>query len=339
MTEDRYSRQRLFSPIGDKGQKQIKNKHVLMVGVGALGTSCAEQLVRAGIGRLTLIDRDYVEWSNLQRQQLFSESDAAKRLPKVVAARTRLEQLNSEVQIDIHIQDAGREELESLLDDVDVMLDATDNFETRLLLNDLSQKYNVPWIYGACVGSHGVSYTIVPGGNACLRCLMDTIPMGGATCDTVGVISPVVQMVTAHQVVETLKLLVDDTDALNGKFVTFDLWHHRYSTISVENVKKKDCASCGEHPTYPALSLENQTKSAVLCGRDTVQLRPAYVLERDFDLLKQQMEKEKVKENPFLLSYEQGEYRIVFFKDGRVLVHGTKNVAEAKSVYQRIVGG
>ncbi|WP_079477187.1 MoeB/ThiF family adenylyltransferase [Halobacillus salinus] len=339
MKEDRYSRQRLFSPIGDEGQRKIREKHVLLVGVGALGTSCAEQLVRAGIGRITLIDRDYVEWSNLQRQQLFGESDAALRLPKVVAAKTRLEKVNRDVQIDIHIKDAGREELEELLEGVDVVLDATDNFETRLLINDLSQKWNVPWIYGACVGSHGVSYTIIPGENACLRCLMDTVPLGGATCDTVGVISPVVQMVTAHQVADTMKLLVDDVAAVNQKFITFDLWQQRYSSISVNNVKKQDCPSCGLNPTYPSLSIENQTKTAVLCGRDTVQIRPAYVKERDFEELKQRLTQSKVKENAFLLSYESGDHRLVFFRDGRVLVHGTKDITEAKSIYLQTVSG
>ncbi|MCA0972535.1 thiazole biosynthesis adenylyltransferase ThiF [Halobacillus litoralis] len=339
MSTERYSRQRLFSPIGDEGQQKMSGKHVLIVGVGALGTSCAEQLVRAGVGHLTLIDRDYVEWSNLQRQQLFSESDADSRLPKVVAAKSRLEQLNHEVHITGLIQDAGREELEALLGDVDVMIDATDNFETRLLMNDLSQMYRVPWIYGACVSSHGMSYTIIPGENACLRCLMDTIPMGGATCDTVGVISPAVQMVTAHQVTETLKLLVEDHEALTERFITFDLWKHRYSSISVDKIKKEDCPSCGTNPTYPALSIENQTKSAVLCGRNTVQIRPAQTGERDFEELKDRLPEGTIKENPFLLSYDQGDFRFVFFRDGRVLIHGTKDITEAKTMYQRIAGG
>ena len=339
MSTDRYSRQRLFAPIGSSGQNLIGQKHVLILGVGALGTSCAEQLVRAGIGKLTLIDRDYVEWSNLQRQQLYSEKDASERLPKVIAAKERLGQINGEVTIETHVQDAGRDALESFAGEVDVMIDATDNFEARLLMNDISQKYNVPWVYGACVSSHGVSYTILPGENACLRCLLDSVPMGGATCDTVGVISPAVQMVTAHQVADVLKILVGDHQAIHRKFVTFDLWDHRYSSISVENVKKRDCPSCGENPTYPSLSIETQTKTAVLCGRDTVQIRPAKMGSRDFEDLKERLIDGEVKENPFLLSYDQGSYRLVFFKDGRVLVHGTKDVTEAKSVYQRIVGG
>ncbi|UOQ95698.1 MoeB/ThiF family adenylyltransferase [Halobacillus shinanisalinarum] len=313
-------------------------KHVLIIGAGALGTSSAEQLVRAGIGNLTIVDRDYVEMSNLQRQQLFSEKDAQERMPKAIAAKERLQQINSEVYIEAHIMDVQREELEELCQQVNLVLDATDNFETRMMINDVSQMYNVPWIYGGCVGSYGISYTIIPGETPCLHCLLESVPLGGATCDTVGVISPAVQMVTAHQVTEALKILVEDYESLHRKLVSFDLWNNQYTAIKMANVKKPDCPSCGEQPSYPFLSPENQMKTAVLCGRDTVQIRPASKQKRDLEALRENLHEGEVMQNPFLLSYQTDEHRMIFFQDGRVLIHGTKNVTEARRLYHKILG-
>ncbi|MGP4063256.1 MoeB/ThiF family adenylyltransferase [Halobacillus sp. H74] len=338
MNEERYAKQHLFAPIGEKGQQLLQEKHVLVVGAGALGTSSAEQLVRAGIGNITIIDRDYVELSNLQRQQLFTEKDAKDRLPKAVAAKDRLQQLNSEVMITTHVADVQREELEKFVTGVDLILDGTDNFETRMLINDMSQKNQIPWIYGGCVGSHGLSCVILPGVTPCLNCLMEAVPLGGATCDTVGVISPAVQMVTAHQVVEALKVLVEDEKAINKGLITFDLWNHHYTNIKTSHAKKHDCPSCGDHPTYPYLLNDTKTKVAVLCGRNTVQIRPLNKKERNLNDLKQRLPQSKVKENPFLLTYEDERHRMVFFKDGRVLIHGTKDVAEARNLYHKILG-
>ncbi|WP_173917846.1 MoeB/ThiF family adenylyltransferase [Halobacillus sp. Marseille-Q1614] len=338
MALDRYSRQELFTSIGKLGQQKIRDKHVLIIGAGALGTSNAEQLARAGAGKLTIVDRDYVEWSNLQRQQLFTENDAKQRMPKAVAAENRLKDVNSDVIYRSYIMDVQREELESLIKDVDVLLDATDNFDTRMLLNDVCQKYNVPWVYGGCAGSHGMSYTVVPGKTPCLNCLMETVPLGGATCDTVGVISPVVQMAAAHQVAETLKLLVEDYQSLFQKLIVFDMWKHSYSGIAVNHAKKEDCPSCGVEATYPFMQPANQTKAAVLCGRDTVQIRPPRKMERDFNKLRENLPGTNIEENPFLLSFKQDDYRFVFFKDGRVLVHGTKDITAARRLYHKIVG-
>ncbi|UOQ44463.1 MoeB/ThiF family adenylyltransferase [Halobacillus salinarum] len=337
MSKDRYSRQTLFAPIGKAGQTKIEKKHALLIGAGALGTSNAEQLVRAGIGKLTIVDRDYVEMSNLQRQQLFTEEDALNQMPKAIAAKEKLVQINSFSTIEAHIMDVQLEELESLIHGVHVIIDATDNFETRMLINDVSQKYNIPWIYGGCVGSHGLSYTIIPGETPCLNCLMEKVPLTGATCDTVGVISPAVQMVTAHQTAEALKILVEDWDALSRQFISFDLWHHSYMGIKTIRMKREDCPSCGLNPSYPFLSQDYRTKTAVLCGRDTVQIRPP-VSGRDFEELRSRLHAGEVEQNPFLLSYTLGKHRIVFFKDGRVLIHGTKDISEAKSLYHRIVG-
>ncbi|MFL6557821.1 MAG: ThiF family adenylyltransferase, partial [Bacillus sp. (in: firmicutes)] len=201
---NRYSRQELFSPIGKDGQERISNKHVLIIGVGALGSGCAEALVRAGIGKLTIVDRDYVEWTNLQRQQLYSEEDAKNRIPKAIAAKNRLTAINSSVAIDAIIADASVLELEDWAKNADIMIDATDNFETRMIMNDVSLKVGIPWIYGACVGSYGISYTIIPEKTPCLSCLLETVPLGGLTCDTAGIISPAVNMVVSFQVSEAL---------------------------------------------------------------------------------------------------------------------------------------
>ena len=339
---DRYSRQELFAPIGKEGQSKISSKHVLLIGAGALGTGIAESLVRAGIGKLTIIDRDYVEWSNLQRQQLYSEDDACNRIPKAIAAKERLEKVNSDVEIKAMVKDASSYELETMIKDEkpDLMMDATDNFDTRMMMNDISQKYRIPWIYGACVGSYGISYVILPGKTPCLNCLLESVPLGGLTCDTAGIISPAVQMVVSYQVVEALKILVEDWDSLSYKLVSFDLWKNQHTAIRVEKMKKDNCPSCGERPTYPYLSYEMQTKTAVLCGRDSVQIRPAISHERDLNQLENLLTQQglKVEKNPYLLSVEVDNHRLVVFKDGRVLVHGTKDITEAKTLYHRYLG-
>ncbi|KOS30335.1 thiamine biosynthesis protein MoeB [Bacillus anthracis] len=338
---NRYSRQELFSPIGEKGQKKIRKKHVLIIGAGALGTANAETFVRAGIGKLTIADRDYVEWSNLQRQQLYTEKDAKKNIPKAIAAKKHLKKINSEVKIKALVTDVTAEEMEELVKNVDVIIDATDNFETRLIINDISQKYNIPWIYGACVGSYGVTYTILPGKTPCLRCLLKSIPVSGATCDTAGIIQPAVQIVVAHQVTEALKILVEDFEALRETMLSFDIWNNQYQCIKLAKASKTDdCPSCGENPTYPYLKKENKTKTAVLCGRNTVQIRPPYKEEMDFERYKELLN-DRVNDlnvNPYLLSFSVEEKRLVAFKDGRVTVHGTKDISEAKTVYHRYFG-
>lgn len=270
---DRYSRQQLFKPIGSKGQEKIRNKHVLIVGAGALGSASAESFVRAGVGKLTIIDRDYVEWSNLQRQQLYSEQNAREKMPKAIAAKNRLEQINSEVQIRAFVMDATSENMEGLLKNVDVIIDATDNFDIRFVINDLSQKHNIPWVYGSCVGSYGMSYTIIPQETPCLHCMLKNIPVTGVTSDTAGIISPTVQIVAAYQVAEALKILVEDFSAIRKTFFMFDIWSNQNHFIKLGKIKTDACLSCGSNRTYPYLSYENQTKAAVLCGRNTVQIR------------------------------------------------------------------
>ncbi|MBM7649745.1 molybdopterin/thiamine biosynthesis adenylyltransferase [Bacillus ectoiniformans] len=339
MTE-RYSRQILFSPIGEAGQKKFREKHVLLLGAGALGTGNAEALVRAGIGRLTIIDRDYVECSNLQRQQLYAEHDARERLPKAMAAKQRLMEVNSEVQVDAYVMDGIPAEVERLLGGVDLMIDATDNFDARMMMNDLAQKYQIPWIYGACVSSYGISYTILPGKTPCLNCLLDQVPIGGMTCDTAGIISPAVQMVVAHQTAEAMKILVEDWSALRQKLVSFDLWKNQHSAIGVSVMRNEACPSCGNNPTYPFLEYSQQMKTAVLCGRDSVQIRPSEKKVWNLEKVAKTLAKQQgeVEQNPYLVSFTKKDRRMVLFKDGRALIHGTKDITEAKTLYHRYFG-
>ncbi|AJE53757.1 ThiF family adenylyltransferase [Paenibacillus polymyxa] len=338
---DRYSRQERFAPFGPAGQRRLASSHVLIIGVGALGTGIAETLVRGGVGTVSLVDRDYVEWSNLQRQQLFQESDAVQRCPKAVAAQRRLKDINSETIIHAHVLDVGIEELEELIQGVDLMMDATDNFDTRLLMNDMALKHRIPWIYGGCVGSYGVTYTILPGQTPCLHCLMGTVPLGGETCDTAGIIPQAVQMVTANQTTEAFKLLGGYPENLRGKLLSFDLWKNEYVAIAVDRLKKASCPSCGSQPTYPYLSASYRQKTDVLCGRDTVQIRPANRTHLNLAEIANRftaLGEGNVEWNSYLVSFSVGEHRLVVFADGRALIHGTKDVAKARSLYHRYLG-
>ncbi|MCP1125615.1 molybdopterin-synthase adenylyltransferase MoeB [Bacillus sp. 3103sda1] len=336
--QERYSRQILFSEIGETGQRDLGEKHVLIIGAGALGAANAEALVRAGIGKLTIADRDYVEWSNLQRQQLYTEEDAKRYVPKAVAAVQHLRRINSEVDIEPVVTDVAVQEMEQLVKNVDVIIDATDNFDTRLLINDISQKYNVPWIYGGCVGSYGVTYTIIPGKTPCFRCLMEH-PTSGATCDTAGIIQPAVQMVVAYQVAEALKILVGDFEALRETMVTFDLWNNQYMAFKVNRQKKENCLSCGKLRTYPSLTFEAQMKTEVLCGRNTVQIRPGKNQLLNLEEIEKRLQKSvTMQRTPYLLSFHVDEYRFVLFQDGRAFVHGTNDIQVAKRLYARYIG-
>ncbi|GIO25916.1 MoeB/ThiF family adenylyltransferase [Ornithinibacillus bavariensis] len=335
--KNRYSRQILYTYVGEKGQEKIGGKHVLVLGCGALGTANSESLVRGGIGKLTVIDRDYVEESNLQRQQLFTEEDCINELPKAVVAKKHLQQINSTVDIRAHVMDATAANLPPLLQDVDLVIDATDNFDIRFLMNDLIHQYQVPWIVGSCVGSTGMSFTILPGETPCLRCLLDATPISGATCDSVGIIAPAVQMVVAHQQAEALKLLVEDYSALRSNLVTFDLWNNFYHSIDIKRAKKGSCPTCGEYPSYPSLNYESQTKMEVLCGRNTVQVRAKRKIYLD-ELANRLRKISAVKQNEFLLSLTYQGYRVVIFQDGRFLIHGTDSTDVARNIYYQLVG-
>lgn len=329
---DRYSRQIRFRPIGQEGQDQLGQRHVVIIGLGALGTASAEQLVRAGIGQVTLIDRDYVEWSNLQRQQLYTERDARERLPKAVAAKQRLNEVNSNVMIEAIVEDVTETNIDRLVAQTDLIIDATDNFSIRMLINDVAAKQGIPWIYGACVASYGMTYTILPKETPCLHCLLNHLPEQQETCDTQGIISPAVQLVASHQVTEALKLLTGAKPELRRTLLSFDLWTNRQSQIDVTSLKQPACPSCSDTAVYPYLN-GTPLQFVALCGRDTVQIRGEG--KRDLIRLEQELKARGIEclRNPYLLMFETEHNRIVAFADGRILIHGEVDPEQAKRTY------
>lgn len=342
---DRFSRQIRFAPIGERGQQRLRESHVLIVGAGALGAGNAEWLARAGVGRLTVIDRDYVTFSNLHRQALYTEEDARRRLPKAAALKQRLAAIHAGTRVEAVVADASVPELEHFVPQADLVIDGTDNFETRLILNDAAQKFRVPWVHAACIGAYAVSCLIVPGETACLNCLLEELPEPGATCETAGVIAPAVQLAVTLQTAEALKWLTGNRDAVSGAIRAFDLWANRHAEVDARRRRKADCPSCGERPAYPYLSRANLSRTAVLCGRQTVQIRPPRPVARDLERLADRLAAMGgiVTMNPYLLHFEQVEasgerVALVFFRDGRVLVHGTDDPAAARSRVQRLLG-
>ena len=332
---NRYAKQEIF--LGKSGQAALQNAHVLIIGAGALGSASSEMLARAGVSSLTIVDRDYVEWSNLQRQQLYTEDDAINKLPKAIAAKNRLQQINSEITINSLIMDINASNIEGLIKGKSVILDATDNFETRMIVNDAAVKHGIPFLFGACVASYGLTFSILPGKTPCLNCLMTHLPLDGMTCDTVGVISPIVQMVTAYQVTHALQLLTGHD--LEPIIQSFDIWKNEHAEINIAKLKNKNCPTCGEHPTYPHLEFENQTKADVLCGREAIQIRPATTMSINLNQLAQDVSGvvTNVMVNPYLLSCALEDHRIVLFKDGRAIIHGTNKTARARTMYNRVI--
>ncbi|MFD1363054.1 ThiF family adenylyltransferase [Lentibacillus salinarum] len=336
MDSSRYSRQMLFAPIGENGQQRLSASSALVVGAGALGTVIGNHLVRAGIGKIRLIDRDYVELSNLQRQMMFDEEDVRQVLPKAVAAKHKLEKINSEVVVEAIVGNVTVDNIDELLNDVDVVLDGTDNFSTRFLLNDACFKYQVPFSYGGIVSSRGLTAFFVPQKTSCLRCITKEGAGNGQTCDTVGVISPAVDMISSFQVTETLKYLTGNEQALRNTLKTIDVWYNRDYDMKL-NMSDVDCPTCRQHK-FPALQKNANDEETVLCGRDTVQIhRKSSISLEQWEV--QFAKVASVKRTPFLLkaSFPEG-IHFVMFKDGRVLVKGTEDRVQARTWYDRYIG-
>jgi adenylyltransferase/sulfurtransferase len=312
---------------------------VLVVGVGALGSALAEMMARAGVGRLCLVDRDYVEESNLQRQSLFTEEDAARGLPKAVAAENRLRAVNSAVEVRGVVADFDADSAAELLDGVDLVLDGTDNFETRFLLNDLCLRASLPWVYGGCVAAHGVALAIRPHLTPCLRCVLGDAPAPGtgATCDTVGVVSPVVHVIAGIQGAEALKLLAGREEALLPGLVTVDLWSGQFEVMDLRG-RAPWCAACTEARYDYADASRSAT--SVLCGRDAVQIRPPAGTRLDLAALAQRLRTAgEVTANDYLVRFHpKVGPDLVVFGDGRAIVKGVRDAAEARSVFTRYVG-
>jgi molybdopterin-synthase adenylyltransferase len=334
----KYSRQILFAGIGEAGQERLLGASAVVAGCGAIGAAAANLLVRAGVGRVRLIDRDFVEPSNLQRQTLFEEADARDALPKAVAAERRLVAVNSQVHVEGIVADINPKNAEELLGGFDVILDGTDNFETRFLVNDFAVKQRSPWIYAAAVGSYGLTMTVRPGVTACLACLLAGDRDGAGmdeTCDTVGVLGPIVNLVASMEVAEALKLLSGHMEALHGKLVSCDVWSGKFQSVRV--ARNMECPVCvrGEF-SY----LEGEVQPHItMCGRDSVQIH-----ERsraiDLEALKERLSPavDEVRQNDFLLRFRVAPYEMTVFADGRAILKGTQDPAVARSIYSRFIG-
>jgi len=336
---DRYSRQILFSGIGKQGQELLSQSRAVIIGCGALGSAQAEALARAGVGTLRLVDRDFVEASNLQRQTMFTEADAQDRLPKVIACANHIAQINSEIVTEPEIVDVNHSNIERLIADCDVVLDGTDNFATRYLINDACVKHEQAWIYGAAVGSYGVSMTIRPHATPCLRCVFEEAPPAASapTCDTAGVIMPIISIVAAVQVSEAMKLLTAQTDALHGSLMQFDVWRNEWRRISL-GPPAPDCPTCGLN-RFETLEAESGEFAAVLCGRDAVQISPSHPTRVDLPALTERLRGSgEVKANEYLLRFKTEGYELTVFQDARAIIRGANDVATARTLYAKYIG-
>src|ERR1700676_606388 len=344
---ERYSRQILFTESGEAGQQRLLESSAVLVGCGALGTALANLLVRAGVGKLRIVDRDFVEPSNLQRQTLFEESDAHEALPKAVAAERRLRAINSGISVDAIVADVGPQNAEDLLRGFPVILDGTDNFETRFLLNDAAIHLGVPWIYAAVVASYGVTLTVRPGQTACLACALEsgtgprkdetckTAAGAEDTCDTVGVLGAAAGVIASIEAAEAIKLLLGKTESVGGRLVSFDVWSGRYQSVRV--ARNPECRACMRRD-FRYLEGDAQPH-LTLCGRDSVQIHER---RRQLDLpaLGRRLAPTvaEVRENGFLLRFRVPPYEMTVFADGRAIIKGTRDTSVARSLYARYIG-
>ncbi len=337
----RYERQTRFAPLGVEGQQRLAASSALLIGCGALGSHLADMLVRAGLGRLRIVDRDFLELSNLQRQTLFDEQDLADQLPKAVAAASRLGRINSQVSIEPVVVDVDHRNIAQLAAGVDLILDGTDNFETRYLINDLAVRESIPWIFAGVVGASGQVMTIVPGQTPCLRCLMPGPPSAGdaQTCETAGILGPAVGMIASLEALEAIKILSGHSESINRLLVVIDLWDNRLRQIDLAPLgEKADCPACHRRE-FAWLSGERAGQSAVLCGRGAVQLTPRERQDCDLAALASRLSGVgRVTRNAYLLRLAVDGYQLTLFPDGRAIISGTDDVSQARAVYARYIG-
>ena len=338
---DRYSRQILFAQIGEEGQARIAGSKVVIIGCGALGAVQAETLARAGVGNLVLVDRDFVEESNLQRQIMFEESDVLNRLPKAVAAASRIARVNSDVQVESLVADVNFENIEEIISGASLVMDGTDNFEARFLINDACAKSKTPWVYGAAVGSYGLTMTIVPGESPCLRCVLEAMPepASGPTCDTAGVIMPIVTTIASIQAAEALKLLTGQVDKLHRSLITIDVWDFQFNRLDLSSFDAHDeCPVCSQGK-FEFLYGTRRQVTTTLCGRNAVQIARAGHAAVDFPALAERLKSAgEVAFNDFLLRFRVGGYDITVFRDARSIIRGTTDPAVARGLYARYIG-
>jgi molybdopterin/thiamine biosynthesis adenylyltransferase len=340
VTTSRYSRQELFAGIGREGQARLATARVVVVGCGALGSVASEMMVRAGVRSLTVVDRDFVEESNLQRQSLFDEADVARGLPKAAAAEGHLRALNSEVEVRGIVTDLVSDNADTLLAGADLVLDGTDNFETRFLLNDVCVRAGMPWVYGACVGSYGLALLVRPRVSPCLRCLLEERPAPGSgpTCDTAGVVAPIVHVIAGIQVAEAMKLLSGRAESLLPGLVTVDLWAGQFDVLDLRG-RAPWCPACTAGQFDYAVA-GPAGGSAVLCGRDAVQVRPGRDAQVDLGALADRLgaSADVRAVNEHLVRFVVPEAELVVFRDGRAIVKNVRDTAQARSLYAKYVG-
>jgi molybdopterin/thiamine biosynthesis adenylyltransferase len=333
---ERYSRQVLFSGIGPQGQEHLAKSRVAMVGCGATGSALASLLARAGVGYLRIIDRDYVEPSNLQRQLLFDEADAAESLPKAVAAARKIKAFNSDITVEDRVADLTPSKCTELLGDVHLIMDGTDNFETRYLINDYAVANSVPWIYTAAVGSYGVAMNILPGETACLACIFPDSPTGMVeTCDTSGILNSAVNLVASVSATEALKILVGTHDKLRRTLLSYDVWTNDHAEVSARH-PRQGCRCC-EQRNFVHLAGEGRPH-ITLCGRNSVQIHEQHRPVNFAELTTKLSPHGTVRHNDFVLKFFRDSYEMTLFPDGRAIIKGTTDTAVARSLYARFVG-
>lgn len=339
----------LFSALGEAGQDALRSSRVLLVGCGALGCVLADAMARAGVGHLRIVDRDFVELSNLQRQMLFTEDDVASHLPKAVAAADRLRRVNSEIEIEPIVADVDFTNIRGLTEGVDLILDGTDNFEIRYLVNDVSLETGVPWIFTGCTGSHGQMMPIIPGESGCLRCLMPNPPPPGSTetCDTAGVLGPAIGVIASLQAAMALRILV--AKGVDGRLMTeiplqltiVDVWDLSFRQVDVSKLRNSTgCPACNDQERL-WLAGSQAAGSTILCGRNAVQVAPAEKMQLSLkDLAERLVSAGEVTSNPFLVrvAIADPELEMTVFSDGRAIVKGTEDPAVARAAYSRYVG-
>jgi adenylyltransferase/sulfurtransferase len=335
-SEERYSRQVLFAAVGPEGQRRLGGSRVVLVGCGATGSAVASLLARAGVGYLRIVDRDYVEPSNLQRQLLFDEADAAESLPKAVAAAKKITSFNTDIAVESRVADLTPSNAADLLSGAQIVLDGTDNFETRYLINDYAVSNNIPWIYAAAVAAYGVTMNVLPGETACLACMFPDAPRGTfETCDTAGILNSAAASIAALEATEAIKILVGDGASLRRTLLSFDLWRNERAEVSAAT-PGADCRACGRRE-FIHLAGEGRPH-ITLCGRNSVQIhersRPVNFAEMQARLAAHG----SVRFNEFVLKFWREPYEMTLFSDGRAIIKGTTDAAVARSLYARFVG-
>jgi molybdopterin-synthase adenylyltransferase len=340
--KERYSRQMRFPGLGKAGQEKLSQSRVTLCGCGALGTILANLMVRAGVGFVRIVDRDFVELSNLQRQVLFDESDVTNNIPKSVAAATKLRQVNSTVEIEPIVADIDRTNILELCKDADLILDGTDNFEVRYLINDASISLGKPWVYGGAVGSHGMTMTILPGETPCLRCVFEAAPNPGdvGTCETAGVLGSAVSVIASYQAIEGIKILAGKKEACNRELLYLDLWENTNRRTKIAGLagRKGKCPCCAQRK-FEWLDGAFGSQTTSLCGRNAVQVSHRVATQLDFPSLAKTLgESGKVTFNKFLLKFNVETYEFTVFPDGRAIIKGTDDTEKARILYAKYIG-